>query len=439
MAKHNISDRDMVRIQAFSRSPTTVGEAVLKYCKLDEARRGFNFPTKKELSRARVVVATVTTAGKLYNNGLDEPFDVVFIDEAGHAQEPEAIAPIATLLGLSNHQPGVGRIVLAGDPRQLGPIITSDIAKQHGLELSLLERLIRRPLYARCEFSGEHKHDPLLITKLEQNYRSHPAILELPNKLFYDGDLEVAADPLSSHSLCNWEHLPTKGVPLIFHGIEGNDKREGNSPSWFNADEASVVAEYVRKLVVETRMNPVQLAEIGVISPYAKQVQKLQTLLKYEYGNDAAFKQLKVASVELFQGQERRVIIISTVRSSEKYLEFDQKHRLGFLTNPKRFNVAITRAKSLLIVVGNPKVLSTDEHWGALIRHCQQNGSYTGCSFDSSTASGGDGLGAGDDSDQQAAVKLVEGMLEGEEGEDEDEEPGQRLRQEAGAIVRHDE
>ena len=70
----------------------------------------------------------------------------------------------------------------------------------------------------------------------------------------------------------------------------------------------------------------------------------------------------------MFQGQERRVIIISTVRSSEEYIDFDRTHNLGFLDNPKRFNVAITRAQALLIVVGNPKVLASDVHWRELLR-----------------------------------------------------------------------
>ena len=76
----------------------------------------------------------------------------------------------------------------------------------------------------------------------------------------------------------------------------------------------------------------------------------------------------QVGSVEEFQGLERRVIIISTVRSSENYLPFDDKHKLGFLSNPKRFNVAVTRAKSLLVVVGNPNVLVHDHSWRQFLR-----------------------------------------------------------------------
>ncbi len=92
--------------------------------------------------------------------------------------------------------------------------------------------------------------------------------------------------------------------------------------------------------------------------PLLLQVQKIYSLLRAKYGNS-----IKVGSVEEFQGQERRVVLVSTVRSSVDHLDFDKKHRLGFLANPKRFNVALTRAKALLIVVGNPDVLYRDPNW----------------------------------------------------------------------------
>ncbi|KAL0457179.1 UNVERIFIED_CONTAM: putative RNA helicase SDE3 [Sesamum latifolium] len=88
---------------------------------------------------------------------------------------------------------------------------------------------------------------------------------------------------------------------------------------------------------------------------------------------------IKVGSVEQFQGQERQVIIISTVRSTVKHNEFDRVHYLGFLSNPRRFNVAITRARSLLVVIGNPHILCKDSNWNNLLWYCVENGSYKGC------------------------------------------------------------
>mmetsp|Transcript_6441 Transcript_6441/g.11006 ORF Transcript_6441/g.11006 Transcript_6441/m.11006 type:complete len:260 (-) Transcript_6441:528-1307(-) len=158
----------------------------------------------------------------------------------------------------------------------------------------------------------------------------------------------------------------------MLHGVVGRDEREGNSPSWFNQQEAKLVMQYVNDLL-EMRANRPSPQDIGIISPYRKQVQKIRALLRGKYGNG-----IKVGSVEEFQGQERRVIIISTVRSSAEHLAFDAKFRLGFLSNPKRFNVAITRPKELLVVVGNPEVLKHDNCWLEWMRHVHLNGGCTG-------------------------------------------------------------
>ncbi|CAK8686546.1 unnamed protein product [Clavelina lepadiformis] len=139
------------------------------------------------------------------------------------------------------------------------------------------------------------------------------------------------------------------------------------------------VYDYLIKLL-NTRKNRVTPAQIGIISPYRKQVQKLRKLLtdKKVIGKE----EIKIGSVEEFQGQERRVIIISTVRSNSEHLLEDEKFQLGFLRNPKRFNVALTRAMSLLIVVGNPQILHLDYYWNQFLNYCIDNGGYTGMKFD---------------------------------------------------------
>ena len=83
------------------------------------------------------------------------------------------------------------------------------------------------------------------MTKLLRNFRSHAELLRLPNQLFYDNELLPCADPMLANSCLDWESLPNPRVPMIFHGIEGKDERENNSPSWFNADEALLVLDYV--------------------------------------------------------------------------------------------------------------------------------------------------------------------------------------------------
>uniref|UniRef100_A0A667Y176 RNA helicase n=1 Tax=Myripristis murdjan TaxID=586833 RepID=A0A667Y176_9TELE len=304
-------------------------------------------------------------------------FTHIFVDEAGHAIETECLVPLAGLL-----QAESGQVVLAGDPKQLGPILRSPFALQYGMGVSMLERLMSNfSLYQK----EEEVFDNRFVTKLLQNYRSHPAILKIPNELFYDGELQVCADEIIRNSYCRWEYLPKRDFPVIFHGVTGLDEREKTSPSFFNVAEVEVLMDYLKKLLQtqgKKGLATISPSDIGIIAPYRKQVQKIrQALNKMEKDLKMKnLKYLKVGSVEEFQGQERRVIMVSTVRSSQHYTDFDQHFKLGFVKNEKRFNVAVTRAKALLIVVGNPVVLAADDVWARFIQYCKDEGGYTGFS-----------------------------------------------------------
>ncbi|GCB60273.1 hypothetical protein scyTo_0009148 [Scyliorhinus torazame] len=354
---------DMVRVNATCRPGEYIPEIVQLYSKDGE--------DLWDAARYRIIISTCSTAGLFYQIGLRPGhFTHVFVDEAGQASEPECLIP---LLLLSEED---GQIVLAGDPMQLGPIIKSRIATAYGLSVSLLERLMTRPSYSRDETFGTFgSYNPLLVTKLVNNYRSHSSLLDLPSRLFYHQELKMSSDQSVVNKFCNWEKLPRKDFPIIFHGLRGNEMREGSNPSWFNPKEAVQVMRYCC-LLSKHYTNPVPLSEIGVIAPYQKQVQKIRILLRSGYLSD-----IKVGSVEEFQGQEKLVIIVSTVRSSEENLCEDTRYVLGFLSNPKRFNVAITRAKALLIVVGNPHVLLKDPCWGAFLEYCVVNDAYVGCNL----------------------------------------------------------
>jgi superfamily I DNA and/or RNA helicase len=327
-------------------------------------------------------------------------FSTVFVDEAGHGWEPEVLAAFAGLLSEA------GQLVLAGDPQQLGPIVRSDaVDDAHGgLSVSLLQRLIgTHPAYVfdPVVYQESAGYDSHVLTKLIKCYRCHPDILKLPNELFYASALEAAGDPSSTHNMCTWAGLPTRNFPLIFHGIEGENVQESTSPSWFNIAEVEQVFHYVRDLV-DSRTVPA--SEIAVIAPYHKQVTKIAQLLrnpKYQ----KRYTDIMVGTCEKMQGQERRVIIISTVRSSADFLDEDRFFNLGFVANPKRFNVAVTRAKALLIVVGNPNVLVRDGCWGALLRSCVQRGGYTGCALPAEAGGAPPDAGAdeGDDSSDDGA------------------------------------
>ena len=414
---------EMLRLVSYTRNRSEVPEGVRPFTQpYDSERRCYPEVDAKEVLTKRIVIVTLSMGGSLCNLGVSRgDFDLIVIDEAGQAMEPEAMAPVASLLAPE------GQLVLAGDDKQLGPVIHHDHAKAYGLQTSFLERLMSRKVYAR----GEDGYDGRVLTKLVRNFRSHEALLELPNELFYNGDLIACADPILRNSCLQWEGLPNACVPMLFHGIEGRDDREGNSPSWFNADEAIQILRYIESLL-RMRQNPLQQADIGVITPYNKQMQKISKLLK---GQDLGG--VKVGSTELFQGQERRVILISTVRSSADFIGFDAKHKLGFLDNPKRFNVAATRACSLMIIVGNPAVLAPDPNWGRLLRACIDKGAYTGVLPPPSAGGGGDvgGDGGGDDLGGDGKELLADRLEKIMDGADEAElDVSQQLQQAGGEM-----
>ncbi|XP_007546936.1 putative helicase mov-10-B.1 isoform X1 [Poecilia formosa] len=372
--KPHMSTFELYRMYASSRDPNSVPKDLRKYCNWDEKQDCFVFPEKEILMKYKVMVTTLFTAGRFVTGGVPVGhFSYVFVDEAGQAEEPQCIIAVAGLLC-----PEKGQLVLAGDPKQLGPIIRSPYAIQHGLGLSLLERLMNRKPYQDL--------DSRFVTKLLQNYRSHAAILKIPNEEFYNNELQVSASQEEREIYCNWEALPQKGFPVIFHGVLGKDEREGNSPSFFNVSEIETLVAYLNRLEQtqgKKGLPKLSAKDIGIITPYRKQVEKIQKALKslktLSHWNDP--KELKVGSVEEFQGQERNIIIISTVRSSLSYVKMDTDFNIGFLSNEKRFNVALTRAKSLLIVIGNPVILRKDPLWKKFINYCVEMNGYVGIDF----------------------------------------------------------
>ncbi|XP_027602069.1 helicase MOV-10 [Pipra filicauda] len=386
----DIAPRNVYRLIASSRNYREVPADIRPCCNWDDEQSSYVYPSKEYLGRYRILVTTLVTAGRLVSANFPPGyFSHVFIDECGHAVEPESVVAIAGLLTPMDQKtnPNGGQLVLAGDPKQLGPVLTSPLAMEHGLGTSLLERLmLHNPLYQK----SSEGYDPQFVTKLLWNYRSHEAILKIPNELFYDSELKACeSDGLDVRNFyCNWEELPKQGFPIIFHGVCGEDQREEKSPSFFNTAEIEVLVDYLKKLLQSQGKKgcpTVSPKEIGIISPYRKQVEKIRraiTSLDPVLKRLADISQLKVGSVEEFQGQERRVILISTVRSYSAYLQFDRTFRLGFLKNPKRLNVALTRAKALLIVVGNPAVLSKDEHWNRFLMYCKEEGGYTGLPYE---------------------------------------------------------
>uniref|UniRef100_A0A8B9UU17 RNA helicase n=1 Tax=Anas zonorhyncha TaxID=75864 RepID=A0A8B9UU17_9AVES len=389
----DIAPRYVYRIMASSRSYREVPTEIRPCCNRDDEQDCYVYPSKEFLGRYQIIITTLVTAGRLASaNFPPRYFSHVFIDECGHAVEPESVVAIAGLLTAMDPEsnPKGGQLVLAGDPQQLGPVLRSPLATEHGLGTSLLERLMLHNALYKKSSDG---YNSQFVTKLLWNYRSHEAILRIPNELFYDSELKACeGDEFDIRNFyCAWDELPKKGFPIIFHGVCGEDQREAKSPSFFNTAEIEILVQYLKKLLQSQGKRgcpTISPKEIGIIAPYRKQVEKIQKAITTHDPVLRALpdiRKLKVGSVEEFQGQERRVILISTVRSCSEYFQLDQTFNLGFLKNPKRLNVALTRAKALLIVVGNPVVLSTDPHWHRFLRYCKEKGGYTGYPFEEET------------------------------------------------------
>ncbi|XP_033218430.1 helicase MOV-10-like [Belonocnema kinseyi] len=150
-------------------------------------------------------------------------FNYIFIDEAGQATQPETLIPLG--LNKSYNCDGLPQLVLSGDPKQLGPVVMTKVG-QHLLGESMLERLMNRvELYQKGE---DNKYNPNFLTKLVRNYRSHDAILRIPNQLFYENELETFGGK-EVHTAENWSMLPKKQFPIIFHAIHGKEEKSGSS------------------------------------------------------------------------------------------------------------------------------------------------------------------------------------------------------------------
>ncbi|KAJ3382431.1 Helicase MOV-10, partial [Entophlyctis sp. JEL0112] len=435
----------MTRVNAFTRDKSSVSKGIERYSKYNSNAGYYEMPScQRDLEKYSVVGATLYTVSSLYGMGAFDPIDDgtglfthIFVDEAGQATETEFWAGIAgaatvflnrlqpstipppdrarfnTIVGeFSNNgfrgRPKLPQLVVVGDPQQLGPIVRSDYAEACGYSVSYLERLLTScEAYERLDYAAKgktrYKHDQHIV-KLVHNYRSHPAILKLYSKAFYDDDLLACAEGDPRLTNLNW--LPnTREFPIVFHGVSGKDDREGNSPSWFNLDEVSIIIGYLKTLLLGEQppfsvkkeqsgkfatkdggifgnafMNMaksssvgITVNDIGIITPYRKQIDKIRLQLK-KHG----WENVMVGSVEEFQGGEKKVILLSTVRSSSQWVRRDQKFNIGFLCNPKRFNVSISRAKDLMIVVGNPEILCSDKHWNKLVRYCEANDACVG-------------------------------------------------------------
>ncbi|KAH7910666.1 P-loop containing nucleoside triphosphate hydrolase protein [Hygrophoropsis aurantiaca] len=347
----NLDPKELLRLNALYLDPAKAPEGLNRYCVLN-GNDVYAIPTLESLKQYRVIVCTCISAGVLWGIGVPKGhFSHIIIDEAGQAQEPTAAIPILMMADSKTN------VILAGDHQQLGPICNSPVAKELGLSKSYLSRMVERPIYDLQSGRG------LTVVKLLKNFRNHPAIIAFSNRMFYDN--ELITSELHQDTLLESEIVPSH-FPVLFHSIVGEERQEANSPSYFNISDASVVKRYCDHLTTHDNVLP---EEIGIITPYHTQQIKLKELLGSKF---------TVGTVEEFQGQERRVIIISTVRSRSQARPLDPniRHTLGFVADRHRMNVALTRARALLIVVGNPIVLGLDYYWREFLSYVHRNGGW---------------------------------------------------------------
>jgi len=297
---------------------------------------------KEIVEKADVVLSTNSSAALEFIKDVE--FDVAVIDEASQATIPSVLIPIAK----------AKRFVLAGDHKQLPPTILSEEAKE--LSETLFEKLIE--LY------------PDKAKMLEIQYRMNEKLMEFPSREFYNGKIK-ADEGVKDITLADlkvrepffgepWDSILKREEPLVFvDTAERRDKWERQrkgSTSRENPLEALLVKEIVERLL---RMR-VKEEWIGVITPYDDQVDLIRSLIGEE---------VEVHSVDGYQGREKEVIILSFVRSNKN-------GDLGFLTDLRRLNVALTRAKRKLIAVGDGETLSNHPTYKRFLEFVKRHGRY---------------------------------------------------------------
>tara|TARA_A100001037_G_scaffold137313_1_gene124225 strand:- start:1352 stop:3442 length:2091 start_codon:yes stop_codon:yes gene_type:complete len=295
-----------------------------------EIRALENSMTEDVIERADVVCSTCIGVGHMMLE--NRKFSNILIDEATQAIEPATWVPIMR---------GSRRIVLVGDHKQLPPTVISHRAENDGLRLSMFERLVEIGL------------EPQM---LKTQYRMHPVISEFSSARYYDNQLEngVSSQERQAPAGFLW---PDWDAPVAFIPIDGSEELAADGKSRLNRDEAGWVVKIVDDLLSPGDLHP---SDIGVVSPYNGQVQLLTDLLDGRgilagEINDES-DGLEIRSIDGYQGREKEVIILSTVRANEN-------GEVGFLSDHRRLNVALTRSKRGLIVVGSPNTLRHDVDW----------------------------------------------------------------------------
>ncbi|KAE8900129.1 hypothetical protein PF003_g16034 [Phytophthora fragariae] len=291
--------------------------------------------TETILSKASIIACTLSKAGSGDFSELKHGFDALIIDEAAQAVELSTLVPI---------RERVARVVLVGDPKQLPATVKSVVAAKARYDRSLFERIAE---------SG------VAPSMLRVQYRMHPFLRDFPSKRFYGGMLTDGPSVMERvQKVCPGVYAHTSFQPFLLYDVD-NSREEDMNGSKYNRTEAAFCISLCQNMFetcADVRKNK---WSVGFVSPYKEQVRVLrQEITKSAIPTTVS---IEVNTVDGFQGREKDVIVFSCVRSS-------QRGGIGFLRDVRRLNVAITRARFCLYVVGNVNTLVRDETWAALVR-----------------------------------------------------------------------
>lgn len=281
--------------------------------------------TRDVVSETKVIVSTLVGASHEDLSRLN--FDTVVIDESSQALEAESW--IAVLKGK--------RLVLVGDHKQLSPTVKSRKAQELGLSTTLMDKLIYR--------SPE-------VYLLNEQYRMHQRIMSFSNQKFYGGQLKAAGSVAEK----SWKNMQ----PLAFIDTAGagfDEKFNSENKSYYNDGEFFILREHLL-----AHKEKLAGAQIGVICPYAEQTRFITHAVEQE--EELKGMQIEVDTIDGFQGQEKDVIYLSLVRSNDR-------GEIGFLADERRLNVALTRARMLLVVIGDSATLGANPLFAEFLDHCE--------------------------------------------------------------------
>jgi superfamily I DNA and/or RNA helicase len=315
---------------------------------LDEANYLEKYLVDQILDGAGAITATLV--GSMYKHIRFKHFSTVFIDEAGQALEPACWIPITK----------AQRVVFAGDHQQLPPTIKSYEAAQQGLQNTLFEKAVLRTGAA---------------VMLDVQYRMHEQIMQFSNQEFYQGALQAASN-VARHSLSPHPEDVVLGQPVEFIDTAGCSFDEQENPetkSKCNHGEAGLLVTHLTNLYEYAGLTHKALLEegfsVGIISPYQAQVDLLKEKIQESDALSIWKHWLQISSIDGFQGQEKDVIYLSLVRSNDK-------GKIGFLSDTRRFNVAITRARKKLVIIGDSSTLSQHPFFQSFLAYIDQIGAY---------------------------------------------------------------